>query len=154
MLRARPTTLAGVVDRRDVGSWLEGPQGRLGMPATGTGSPACFGRRLAAVIIDWSICQLIAYAFFGVSWGHGGPDSFVPLAVFAVENVLLVGTLGHTVGHRLMGLRVLAMTGGQPGPIQVLLRTSLLCMAIPALIWDRDGRGLHDKIAGTVIVRT
>jgi uncharacterized RDD family membrane protein YckC len=24
---------------------------------------------------------------------------------------------------------------------------------IPATIWDRDGRGLHDKAAGTVVVR-
>ena len=29
------------------------------------------------------------------------------------------------------------------------LRTALLLLLIPALIWDRDGRGLHDKVAGT-----
>jgi uncharacterized RDD family membrane protein YckC len=23
---------------------------------------------------------------------------------------------------------------------------------VPALIWDRDGRGLHDRAAGTVLV--
>ena len=34
-----------------------------------------------------------------------------------------------------------------------LLRTALLCLAVPALIWDRDGRGLHDRLARTVQVR-
>jgi uncharacterized RDD family membrane protein YckC len=29
----------------------------------------------------------------------------------------------------------------------------LLCLLIPALIWDRVGRGLHDRAAGTVVVR-
>jgi uncharacterized RDD family membrane protein YckC len=33
------------------------------------------------------------------------------------------------------------------------VRTALLCLVIPAVVWDADGRGLHDKAAGTVIVR-
>ena len=38
-------------------------------------------------------------------------------------------------------------------PWRPLVRTVLLCLAIPALIWDRDQRGLHDRGAGTVLVR-
>jgi hypothetical protein len=33
------------------------------------------------------------------------------------------------------------------------VRTVLLCLAIPAFIWDRDQRGLHDRVAGTMLVR-
>jgi uncharacterized RDD family membrane protein YckC len=29
----------------------------------------------------------------------------------------------------------------------------LLLLLVPAVIWDRDGRGLHDKLAGTLLVR-
>ena len=36
----------------------------------------------------------------------------------------------------------------------VALRTLLLCLVVPAAIWDGDGRGLHDKAAGTAVVRT
>ena len=68
--------------------------------------------------------------------------------------LLLVGTLGSTIGHRLVGLRVLSLHGGAARPLQVLVRTVLLCLFLPAMFWDRDGRGLHDKAAGTVIVRT
>ncbi len=153
-----------MVDRRDVGSWLEGPRARtpqpgeypgqrLGLPQTGPGSIGRFGRRLVAVFVDWTICQLIAVLLFRVELGHAGAGAFVPLAIFAVENLLLVGTLGFTVGHRLVGLGVLSMSGQRASLVQVLIRTVLLCLAIPALIWDRDGRGLHDKAAGTLIIR-
>jgi uncharacterized RDD family membrane protein YckC len=79
---------------------------------------------------------------------------FIPLMVFAVENLLLVGTLGSTVGHRLLGLRVVRVGSGRlPGPVRALVRSVLLCLVVPALIWDRDQRGLHDRFAGTVLVR-
>jgi uncharacterized RDD family membrane protein YckC len=29
----------------------------------------------------------------------------------------------------------------------------LLMLLVPALIWDRDRRGLHDRIAQTVVIR-
>ncbi|MDU0315090.1 RDD family protein [Phycicoccus sp. M110.8] len=158
-----------MVDRKDIGSWLEGPGARsgepsahpgerLGMPAGGAGSVGRFGRRLIGVLVDWAVCQLIASALFHVPLPFRGvatgSDSFVLLAVFAVENLLLVGTLGSTLGHRLVGLRVVSLDGRPARPFQVLVRTVLLCLFLPAMFWDKDGRGLHDKAAGTVIVRT
>lgn len=154
-----------MVDRRDIGSWLEGPGARTGkstaypgqrwgMPREGAGSVGRFGRRLVGVLIDWTACQVIAYGLFRVPFGQAGTSSFVPLMVFAVENLLLVSTLGYTLGHRIAGLRVRS-TDGQPArPFQVWVRTVLLCLFLPAMFWDSDGRGLHDKAAGTVIVRT
>ncbi|MDQ1739361.1 MAG: hypothetical protein QOE53_1013, partial [Pseudonocardiales bacterium] len=38
-------------------------------------------------------------------------------------------------------------------PARVLLRTVLLVLVIPAVVWDRDGRGLHDRLAGSAVVR-
>jgi hypothetical protein len=35
----------------------------------------------------------------------------------------------------------------------VLIRTVLLLLVVPAAVWDRDSRGLHDKAAGAVQVR-
>jgi hypothetical protein len=29
----------------------------------------------------------------------------------------------------------------------------LLCIVIPAVIWDSDQRGMHDRLSGTVLVR-
>lgn len=143
------------------------PGERLGLPEDGPGSVATFPRRLVAIAVDWLLCQLIAIGIFDVPWAASGVQSFVPLAIFAVENLLLVATLGTTVGHRLLGLQVhrlleqppgmpggpLGRLAGAPGPGRALARTALLCLGLPALVWNADGRGLHDQAAGTVIVR-
>ncbi len=146
--------------REDMGSWLQGGQGgdvasagRLGLPATGSGSPAPLGRRVVALAVDWLLCLAISGAFLDA-------DPMATLAVFALENLLLVGTLGYTVGHRLLGLTVRAApasVGGAtyvpPGVGRAAVRTVLLCLVVPAVVWDGDGRSLHDRAAGTVIVR-
>lgn len=159
-----------MVDREDVGSWLEGPRSRsvgegewpghrLGLPEHGPGSIARFGRRLCGIIIDWVIALVIARGLFQVPLPFSehtatGGQNFIVLAIFALMNLLLVGTLGTTIGHRFMGLQVRNVTGGRATFVQALVRTALLCLAIPAVIWDRDSRGLHDKVPNTVIVRT
>ena len=153
-----------MVDRRDVGSWLQGPGSldpnaqppgvRLGLPADGPGSVARFGRRAAAIIVDYALCVLIS-TLFGYHFAGSNPGGrpFIPLLVFLVENVVLVGTAGFTIGHRLFGLQVRRLAGGLPGPLLGAVRSILLCLAVPALIWDRDQRGLHDRVPGTVLVR-
>ncbi|MBE7701018.1 RDD family protein [Oerskovia sp. Sa1BUA8] len=145
-----------MVSREDVGSWLEGTPtggendrgGRLGLPPDGPGSLATVGRRVVALVIDWVLCLLISFLLFD-------ENPMATLAVFALENLLLVSTLGYTIGHRVMGLqvRVLGGEGRMVGLWRGFVRTGLLCLLIPAVVWDGDGRGLHDKAAGTVIVR-
>ena len=159
-----PTTYPRVVvDRKDLGSWLGGtvpdadspdwPGQRLGLPRDGAGAMAPLGRRVGALFVDWVLCSLVAAAFLGYRWnGHSG--SFSPLLVFVAENVLLVSLLGTTIGHRLLGLHVQRMDGSVPGVGSGTIRSLLLALVIPAVIWDSDGRGLHDKAAGTVIVRS
>ena len=119
---------------------------RLGLPASGPGSIAGVGRRLVAVTIDWFSCQLICAAFFG-------SDPWWTLGLFGVLHVLTVATLGFSPGHRLLGMQVRRMDGGWAGPVPALIRTILLCLAVPALVFDSDSRGLHDRAAGTVLVR-
>ncbi len=159
-----------MVDRKDVGSWLEGPRSRtvgegewpgkrLGLPGHGPGSVAHFGIRLVGILIDWVIALVIARGFFGVPLPFSehpatGAQSFIVLGILAVMNVLLVGTIGTTIGHRITGLQVRHVSGGRATFPQAVVRTVLLCLAIPAIVWDRDGRGLHDKVPNTVIVRT
>jgi len=124
------------------------------MPERGTGSLARFGRRLVAVLVDWLLCDLIAAGFMSYRLGQAGLGSFKPLAVFVAMNLLLVGTLGFTIGHRLLGIRVVRLGGAAAGPLRALIRTILLALVIPAVVWDRETRGFHDKIAGTVTVCT
>lgn len=144
-----------MVDRKDLGSWLSGPDTsgiskypgeRLGLPESGPGSIARAGRRIVAITIDWAIALLISNFAFG-------GDSWATLAVFAVEQILLVGTLGYSIGHRIMGIAVVRPGGGTPGPLAALVRALLLCLVIPAVIFDPDQRGLHDKAMNTLLIR-
>lgn len=125
----------------------------LGLPASGSGSVGSFGRRLVALFIDWMLCQLVTVALLHVPVGATGAQAFVPLAVFAVMSIVLLSTVGTTIGMRIMGLRVGALGRPTLSPVQVVIRTVLLCLVIPAVVWDRDGRGLHDRAAGTIVVR-
>lgn len=127
------------------------PGQRLGLPQQGSGSVARFGRRLGAVLIDWAGCQVIAYGL--ITGGNVGAAGNWTLGLFVALSILTVGTVGFTPGKRILGLRVIAEDGGRLGIARVLLRTALLALVIPALIWDRDGRGLHDRLARAVQVR-
>ncbi|GAB3179275.1 RDD family protein [Streptomyces incanus] len=154
-------------NRQAIGSWLSGPRAamedagaefgyrgeQLGLPESGPGSIARPGRRIGALVVDWALCVLIAYGL--VTDGYDGQStSNWALLVFFVLSVLTVGTVGFTPGKRLFGLRVVALESGRVQPVRGLVRSALLCLAVPALIWDRDGRGLHDRLAGTVEVRS
>jgi len=148
-----------MVGRRDIAAWLQGPGvvsgtpspypgERLGRPEEGAGSVARPGRRLAGIVVDWLLATLVAVTLL-----HPLGRSAGPLLVLLVEHTLLVGTAGGSIGHRLAGLRVEAVGGGPAGIGRAAARSLLLCLGIPPLIWDRDQRGLHDKLAGTVLVR-
>ncbi|MER5465258.1 MULTISPECIES: RDD family protein [unclassified Streptomyces] len=152
-------------NRQAIGSWLSGPRAaaedmgadfghrgeRLGLPEAGPGSIAPLGRRFGAVFVDWGLCLLIAYGL--LANGDRQAVGNWALSIFLVLSVLTVGSVGFTPGKRIFGLRVVAEGGGRLGIVRVLLRSLLLCVAIPALIWDRDGRGLHDRLARAVQVR-
>ncbi len=122
------------------------PGERLGLPETGTGSIARPGRRIAALAIDWACAVVISIAFFSY-------DALATTAVFAIVQILFLPTLGGSPGHRLLGLRLQLVGGGWVGLWRPIVRTVLLCLVIPAVIWDADQRGLHDKAAGTVLLR-
>lgn len=124
---------------------------RLGLPETGPGSVAPVGRRFGALFLDWGLCFLIAYGLFAGS--NQQATSNRTLIIFLVMSVLTVGTVGCTPGKRLLGLRVVSEDGGRLGFGRVVVRSVLLCLALPALVWDRDGRGLHDRLARAVQVR-
>ncbi|MFD5872882.1 RDD family protein [Streptomyces sp. NPDC060322] len=152
-------------NRQAIGSWLSGPRAaaeemgadfgyrgeRLGLPQEGPGSIAPLGRRFGALFIDWALCMVIAYGL--LARGDQQAAGNWALGVFLVMSLLTVGTVGSTPGKRILGLRVLAEDGGRLGVGRVVLRSVLLLLVIPAIVWDRDSRGLHDRLARAVQVR-
>jgi uncharacterized RDD family membrane protein YckC len=133
------------------------PGERLGLPQQGPRSVARIGRRLIALVIDWMLASLIANLISG-SWDASvNARPLHQLLVYGVWVALMiveVPILGGTIGHRLCGIAVMPLRGGWTGLWRPLVRALLLGLMVPALVWDSDSRGFHDKVAGTVLVRT
>ncbi|MBF4560866.1 RDD family protein [Microbacterium sp. VKM Ac-2870] len=132
------------------------PGQRLGLPAAGVGSIARVGRRFGALAIDLATATIIAYAFFPMIDDVTGFRNANPLAsniIFLAVQVIFIPTVGGSPGHRLLGMRLVRLDGGWTGLWRPTVRTLLLALIIPAVVWDADQRGLHDKLAGTVLIR-
>jgi uncharacterized RDD family membrane protein YckC len=147
---------------RAIGSWLSGPPVpndfqpgvRLGLPADGPGSVASIGSRVGAFVVDAIVANLLAGLpyVFGV---HYSADlrGFVILGAFLLVELIFDALYGQTIGKRLLGIRVIRADGDGLGSFPwLLLRAVLLGLLVPAVVWDRDRRGLHDKAAGVVVV--
>ncbi|MGC5627080.1 RDD family protein [Georgenia sp. Z1344] len=107
---------------------------------------APFGRRVAALVIDWAIAMAIAYGF-------AGGDAMAILGIFAAQRVLVGGLTGSSIGHRLLGLRIVHATRGRVPFLSVLVRTVLLCLVLPPLWRTVEGVPLHDDLARSRLVR-
>lgn len=104
------------------------------------------GRRIAALVVDFAIAALLSLAFFQY-------DRWASLILFVVLQAVFIPTIGGSIGHRLLRMRVVRLGGGWVGAWRPLVRSVLLAVLVPALVWDSDQRGFHDKVAGTVLVR-
>ena len=121
----------------------------LGLPADGPGSLASFQSRVAAFLID----AVAAFFVAGLFTAPELPRNWSLVAFVAVTLVSLL-VFGQTPGMRLLGLRLAHPRAGERlAPWRAVVRTALLCLLVPALIVDADGRGLHDRLTDTAVIR-
>jgi uncharacterized RDD family membrane protein YckC len=122
-------------------------------PTTAThlpGTPATFGRRLAALAVDWALSFLVAQL---ITQDAPPPGLWIS-AVFFFEYTFFTGLFGQTPGMRLLGLACVRVEDGRPlGIPRAAVRAFLLNLVIPAVVFDKDGRGLHDRVARSVVIR-
>ena len=141
--------MASVVRDREPASQRSARGAALGLPASGPGSLADFGIRVLAFVVDAIGSAFLAGLFTAPSL----PGNWSLLAFAA----LTVGTLvafGQTPGMRLLGLRLAHPREGERVALwRAVVRTGLLILLVPALLVDSDGRGLHDRLTDTAVVR-
>ncbi|CAM4094061.1 RDD family protein [Mycobacterium basiliense] len=130
------------------------PGKTLGFPQTGPGALAPMGRRLAALSVDW----LLAYglALLGLAFGAWPQPmlSTVVLVIWLLLGVVAVRLFGFTPGQLLLGLIVVAVDGRPSvGVGRLIARGLLIALVVPPLFTDADGRGLHDRLTATAVVR-
>ena len=132
------------------------PGHRLGLPERGAGSVASMGRRFLAFVIDCVVAALITSVF--VHPHLTDPASMQAQNYWSLLAWLLIGLVGTsffgvTVGMALLRIRVIRIDNTpMVGPLRALPRTVLVALIVPAVIWNADYRGLHDRLAGTIVV--
>jgi uncharacterized RDD family membrane protein YckC len=166
--RERTRSYSGGVTKW-TGSWLSGPGAaapveqewpgqRLDLPRSGPGAVASRGARLAALLLDLVLAALVTSLF--VPMDVARPEIMVTfnywaMLVWFVITAGAVSFFGFTAGMAALGIRVARLDGAaMVGPLRAIPRTLLTAVIIPAAIWDADGRGMHDKAVGTVVLRT
>jgi uncharacterized RDD family membrane protein YckC len=115
---------------------------------------ARFGRRVAAMLVDW----FIAYGLAALAMTFGlisvGAMSTAILVIWFVLGAVSVRLFGFTPGQFALGLMVVSMDDREHvGFGRALVRGLLITLVIPALFTDADLRGLHDLATKTAVVR-
>lgn len=116
---------------------------------------ASWPRRVGALTVDWFASTMIVIGWFGWDrWLEDPRSGLVTMGVYVVESVVFTTLLGGSFGKLATRLRVVRIDGtGRPlDPIRALVRTLLVCVVIPPLVFKPDGRGLHDLAVGTATV--
>jgi len=112
-------------------------------------------KRILALIFDWGAAILVVQVI------PNGPDygtqsnSLLTLIVFATEVTLFTWMMGSSFGQRIVGLRVIDFySDSNPTFVQSVFRTFLIVVLIPPLLADSEGRGLHDRLAKTKLIKS
>ncbi|QYJ05333.1 RDD family protein [Nocardioides panacisoli] len=126
------------------------------MVADPTFATASWGRRAAALFVDWIACTLAVIAVVGLD-AYSEPASSAQwwvLAAYVAQSALLTWLVGGSFGKLLLGLRVVPADGRMLfiNPLRILVRQAAIVLVIPPLVFRPDGRGLHDLMAGTATV--
>jgi uncharacterized RDD family membrane protein YckC len=129
---------------------VPGGGGPAGSGLNGGWEPASLARRFGALMVDWIACLLVS-ATFAHPTRPGG--AWAPVVVLIAEYAFFIGLFGQTPGMWVTRLRCVSYTDGRPiGIPRALLRGLLLALFVPALIMDKQRRGVHDHAAGSIVV--
>lgn len=125
---------------------------RLGLPPDGPRSVASWGRRIAALFVDWFASLLVANLVVASAGLSDDTGRLLPLLVFLAEVTLFTGVAGASFGQLALRIAIVRLDGGPVTILHALVRTLLICLVIPPVVFNRDNRGLHDMAVGTVAV--
>ena len=130
------------------------PGQRLGLPALGPGSVAGWGRRIAALFIDWFAASLVVLIIARGTdpWTPGSLAQLWPLVAWLVIVTVATGLSGASPAQHLLNLRVIRLDRRPVGLWNGFVRTVLIALVVPPIVADVDRRGWHDLAAGTIVV--
>lgn len=129
------------------------PGASIGLPPTGRGSLASWWSRIAALVLDWGACMVVAVFLFGVGvLREGGWRAWMILAVYFVESAVLTALAGASFGQLIARIAVVRLDEQPLGWWRALARAAMICLVLPTVVIGAERRGLNDLVLGTVVV--
>ncbi len=142
---------------------------------------ASWGRRATAYIIDWILFYIVSLPFSftaqvmdsAISSSSSNPSQVFLLLwnccqilIIPAYYVICYTLWGKTIGKKIVGIQVVRIVNHRPPTIGwAIIRTiayeveSFLCLLLIGFVgflyplWDNQKQALHDKIAGTIVIR-
>jgi uncharacterized RDD family membrane protein YckC len=130
----------------------EYPGQRLGLPSEGPRSVASWGRRIVALFVDWFASLLVANLISSYAEVSTDLERLLPMLVFLAEATVFTGLAGGSFGQLALRIAVVRLDGRPVTILHALVRTFLICLVIPPVVFNRDNRGLHDLAVNTIAV--
>ena len=115
---------------------------------------ASWARRVGALLVDWLACYAIISLAVASGLLASNPAGIWTLVLFVLETAVFTATLGGSFGKLATRLRVVR-ADGSARPVSLLaalLRSVLVALLVPPLVFKAAGRGLHDLAVGTATV--
>ncbi|MDK6260828.1 MULTISPECIES: RDD family protein [Corynebacterium] len=150
-------------------SWLDGPaipseyesESRvsaypgelLGLPEHGPGALASVTRRAGGVLIDWIICWILGgFTHMFSEWLGTATYTYLYFLLLGFASCLF---FARTPGQAVLGMGVARVD--EPGRRVDLWRSAVRVLMTGtiflAAMVDSDGRGVHDRVTGTAVIR-
>jgi uncharacterized RDD family membrane protein YckC len=125
---------------------------RLGLPETGPGSVASWGRRIGALFLDWFASSFVAYVIVNAT-DTALVQEWVTLLVFFTEVTLFTALVGGSFGQLAFRIGIVRLDGRPVTILNAMVRTFLICLIIPPVVFNPDRRGIHDLIVKTIALQ-
>jgi len=117
------------------------------------GEPGGLGRRVVALFIDWVASIFLALLLFRDAPYGSNASMIATASIFCLEATVLTWLLAASFGQRIMRLAVVRLDGSNLSPWRAFVRTLLILLVIPPVVIDSHGRGLHDRLVGSMVIR-
>jgi uncharacterized RDD family membrane protein YckC len=131
---------------------------KMGLPERGVSSVSGLGRRLGALVVDCVLAGIITSLFVRAPLTDAAAmqsQNYWSLLTWFLISVVGVSFFGVTPGMALFGIRVVRLDGKSlVGPVRAATRAVLTAVVVPAVIWNAERRGLHDRATGTMVLNS
>ncbi|MEL4504207.1 RDD family protein [Luteococcus sp. H138] len=129
------------------------PGESLGLPEKGRGSLATWNARLAALLIDWAACMILARLLFGDAVLHGFDwRRFAPMGLYFLQKTVLTALTSGSFGQLICRIAVVRLDHQPIGWRRAVLRAAMKVLVLPAVVIGAERRALDDLALGTVVI--